>query len=79
MLTEKRKKFITLAEKRVGNTLKQIALIENLARRSAYDYSQEDIKKIFNALEGKLRDAKGKFEAESRINPRKLHEFSLEG
>ena len=62
MKTAKRVKFIELAEKRVANALKQISLIENLSRKSSYEYGTVDVKKIFDTLEAKIHSAKNKFE-----------------
>jgi hypothetical protein len=58
----RRERFVDLAEKRVTSTLKDIKLISNLSNKSNYEYSAEDVKKIFGALEKALKDAKSKFE-----------------
>ena len=60
--SNKRRKFIELAEKRVTNALKQLSLIENLSRKSSYEYKTADVKKIFDTLEAKIHSAKNKFE-----------------
>ena len=54
-MNEKRKKFKSLAEKRVERALKQIRLVGNLANNSHYEYTQEDASKIVNAIEGEFR------------------------
>lgn len=60
-MSEKRKKFKSLAEKRVERALKQIRLVGNLANKSHYEYTQEDASKIINAIEGEFRIVKTKF------------------
>ncbi|WP_341922446.1 hypothetical protein [Polaromonas sp. YR568] len=60
-MRDKRKKFIELAEARVNRTIKDVRLIGNLANRSAYDYSEEEARKIFRALQKELDAAKGRF------------------
>lgn len=60
-MRDKRKKFIELAEARVNRTIKDFRLIGNLANRSAYDYSEDEAKKIFRALQKELDAAKGRF------------------
>ena len=60
-MSEKREKFVKLAESRVNKTLKDVQLIGNLSNRSAYEYSDEDIRKIFKALQESLDKAKQRF------------------
>jgi hypothetical protein len=59
MSTEKFKK---LAEKRTNNALKTIKLIGNLANPSHYDYTDEQVKKIMDALSAEVAATKKKFE-----------------
>ena len=47
----KKDRFIRLANKRVNNVLDQLRLIGNLSDSRYYDYSQEDIKKIFSSIQ----------------------------
>lgn len=60
-MSEKRKKFKSLAEKRVERALKQIRLVGNLSNKSHYEYTQEDASKIINAIEGEFKIVKAKF------------------
>lgn len=59
---EDRAKFVKLASQRVSKALKDIQLIGNLSNRSNYDYTDEDITKIFKALNDELATCKRKFE-----------------
>ena len=67
-MNEKKKKFHELAEKRVSNALKQIQLIGNLANTRAYEYEEEEVKKIFKSLKEELSLAEAKFKAKGRNN-----------
>lgn len=67
-MNEKRDKFHELAEKRVSNALKQIQLIGNLANTRAYEYEEEEVKKIFKSLKEELNLAEAKFKAKGRNN-----------
>ena len=58
---DKRAKFIELAEKRVSRAMKDLRLIGNLSNRSAYDFSEDDVRKIFRTLQKELDIAKGRF------------------
>jgi hypothetical protein len=60
-MRDKRQKFVELAEARVNKALKDIQLVGNLSNRSAYDYNEADIRKIFQALQKGLDSAKGRF------------------
>ena len=59
----KSEKFKELAEKRVNNAIKNIHLIGNLANKSSYMYSEEQINKIFAVLKKELETAQMKFKA----------------
>jgi hypothetical protein len=75
-MNDKRKKFVSLAEARVKKTLNDIRLIGNLSNKNAYSYTDEDIKKIFRALQRELDSSKAKFGGEGSG---KDTEFRLEG
>jgi hypothetical protein len=61
MSDHKRDKFVELATKRVTRTIRDLRLIGNLSNRSAYTYSDEDVKKIVRALQRELETLKGRF------------------
>ena len=63
-MKNKRGKFVELAEARVNRTIKDVRLIGNLANRSAYAYEDDDVKKIFRALQRELDAAKARFGGE---------------
>lgn len=62
MRPEDRDKFVKLANRRVSNALKAIQLVGNLSNRSNYDYTEDDVQKIFKALQDELISCKKKFE-----------------
>lgn len=61
MQETKREKFVRLAESRTNKALEMIRLIGNLSNKSVYDYSQENVEKIFKALETEVALAKKQF------------------
>lgn len=65
-MNEKKEKFHELAEKRVSNALKQIQLIGNLANTRAYEYEEEEVKKIFKSLKEEISLAESKFKSKGR-------------
>ena len=74
-MRDKRKKFIQLAEARVARALNDIRLIGNLSNRSAYTYGDDDVRKIFRALQKELDVAKSRFGGEAGFRET---EFRLE-
>lgn len=60
-MRDKRKKFVELAEARVSRASKDLQLIGNLSNRNSYDYSEQDVREIFKALQKELDAAKGRF------------------
>lgn len=62
MREEDRLKFVKLASARVSKALKDIQLIGNLSNRSNYDYTDEDVGKIFKALNDEVAACRKRFE-----------------
>lgn len=60
-MRDKRSKFVQLANQRVTKAVDQIRLIGNLSNRAAYDFSDEDVRKIAKALQRALDTMKGRF------------------
>ena len=58
-----REKFVELAEKRVSKALKDIKLIGNLSNKSNYNYSDQDVKKIYSTLKKSLEEMKSRFDS----------------
>lgn len=75
-MRDKRKKFVELAQARVNRAIHDIRLIGNLSNRSAYEYDDEDVKKIFRALQKSVDTAKQKFggDGSNRENEFRLEE-----
>jgi len=63
-LRDKRQKFVELAEARVTRAIAQIRLVGNLSNRSAYEFNDDDVKKIFRALQKEIDTAKSRFGGE---------------
>jgi hypothetical protein len=49
-VNSKREKFVELAESRTRNAIKAIRVIAKLGNKSAYEYTEADVRKIANAL-----------------------------
>lgn len=63
---EKEERFKRVAEGRTNKIIDQIRLLGNCANRSNYEYSNEDVRKIFNAIESELKETKAKYQAKAK-------------
>ena len=59
---DRRKKFEDIAVRRVNRVIKEIRLIGNLSNRSAYEYTEEDVRKITKVLQRELDGMKSRFD-----------------
>ena len=57
----KRDRFVRIAEARTNKATEMIRLLGNCSNKSTYDYTEDDVKKIFNFLEKELKNARSKF------------------
>ena len=57
----KKEAFSRLAAQRTNNVLERLRILGNCANRQLYDYSDEDVKKIFAAIDKEVRLVKAKF------------------
>lgn len=75
---EKRIKFMEYAGKRVNNVLHDIQILEPMARSNSYDFTKEDVKKMFTAMQNMLDSVKEeynkKFEQKAKAE-KKLFSF----
>ncbi|GAA0788118.1 hypothetical protein [Hathewaya limosa] len=58
----KHDKFVRIAENRTNKIIDMIRLLGNCSNKVVYEYSDEDAKAIFNAIECELKNAKNKFQ-----------------
>lgn len=70
---EKRSKFKRLATQRTNNVLKAIQVLGNCSNKSTYNYTPEEVNKIFTEIEQSLRETKLLF----RNGNKKGKEFRL--
>lgn len=57
----KRERFVRIAEARTNKILEMMRLLGNCSSKANYEYSDEDIKKIFGALEKEIKNTKNRF------------------
>lgn len=54
----KRERFTKVASNRVQNVLHYLDLLKNCANKSNYEYTQEDVDKMFSEISKALKDVK---------------------
>lgn len=69
----KRDNFRRLASQRTSAALKRLKILGHCANRQYYEYGEEDIKKIFSAIERQLQEVGSRFKA----NAESEEEFKL--
>ena len=67
----KHDKFKRLANQRVANALKKVELIGNLSS-SGYEYTQEEVDKIFTVLQQTLDSTKNRFSKSNKVETPKF-------
>lgn len=63
---EKRERFKRLGTQRTNAVLQKIKVLSNCANRSAYEYTEDEVNKIFSEVEKRIREAKSKFHFSKR-------------
>jgi len=64
-MQEKTERFKRVAENRTNKIIDQIRLLGNCANKSNYEYTDEDVRKIFSAIENELKNTKMKYQAKT--------------
>lgn len=59
--TEESKRFKRLASSRTNEVLDKLRILGNCADRRTYDYTDEDVEKIFKAIDEQVKIVKAKF------------------
>lgn len=59
----KAEKFVRVGEYRMNKAIDAIGRLENLANRSAYDYTPEQVEAMFSVLRARMAEVKEKFSA----------------
>ena len=62
----KKDAFRRLATKRTNSVINHIRILGHCANPQLYEYSTDDVKKIFRSIEAELKIVKAKFQNSSR-------------
>jgi hypothetical protein len=64
--TTKREAFVRLAERRTNAVIEKIRVLGNLSNPYAYEYSEEDVRKIYAAIDKELKASRAKFQDQAK-------------
>jgi hypothetical protein len=65
-MSNKREAFVRLASKRTNNVIASIRILSNCGNTYAYEYTEDDVKEIFAAIDKEIKLAKARFETKER-------------
>lgn len=63
MKETKRERFQRIATNRTNRIIDQLRLLGNCSNRSNYEYTEEEVKKIFSAIESEVKAQKARYAA----------------
>lgn len=72
MANDRKGNFKRLAEARTNEVLRRLKILGNCANRSNYDYTEEEVNKIFGEIEKRIKEIKTKFSFVDREEKFKL-------
>ena len=59
-------RFNRIASKRTNEIIEKLRILGNCSNRSTYEYTKEDVDKIFNTINQELKDTRAKFSSTKR-------------
>jgi hypothetical protein len=62
----KRERFLRVAERRTTNVLSRLRVLGNCANKHAYEYDEEDVRQIFDAIDREMKIVRAKFETSGK-------------
>ena len=71
-MESKRERFKRIAENRTNKILNMIELLGNCSNKNNYEYTDDDVKSIFNAIDNSIKIVKMKFMEKQEKNKLKL-------
>ncbi|HNS22729.1 MAG TPA: hypothetical protein PKH24_19665 [Sedimentisphaerales bacterium] len=54
-------RFRRIAEKRTNEIIKKLSLLGNCSNKSAYEYTEQEVGRIFAAIEKEMKHARARF------------------
>ena len=67
-MDKRRENFKRLAVSRTNEVLRRLKILGNCANRSHYDYTEEEVVRVFSEIDKRVRETKAKFTFPERSN-----------
>ncbi len=67
-MDKRRENFKRLAVSRTNEVLRRLKILGNCANRSHYDYTEEEVVRIFSEIDKRVKETKAKFTFPERSN-----------
>ncbi len=75
MKSVRRERFETVAARRTQKILEALDVLGNCSNKGNYEYTEEDVRKMFSAIETKIKNIKASFG--SAINKEEKNKFKF--
>lgn len=62
----RRDRFLEIAQRRTRQVIRDLRLLGNCGNRSAYEYTDAEVEKVFAAIQRELELAKSRFKTEEK-------------
>lgn len=62
MANVRRERFLKIASNRTNKVLEDLRMLENCGNTNNYEYTEEEVEKMFNAIQEALNNARTKFD-----------------
>ena len=66
MTSTKRERFVRIVERRVNKILNDLDSLGKCSNRKNYEYTSEDVREIFRAIENKVKTIKSLYESSNQ-------------
>jgi hypothetical protein len=66
MAEDRHQRFIRIAERRTNRVLEALRILGNCSNRSAYEYDEQELDKIFREIDAQVKDTRALFRAGAR-------------
>ena len=65
-MESRKDRFTRLASRRTNDIIERIRILGNCSNKSTYEYTEEEVNKIFRAIDREIKASKGKFSSSKK-------------
>lgn len=63
---DRRRRFIRIVTRRTNEIYEKLRILGNCSNKSSYDYNEEDVSKIFNAINKMVKETRSRFTSKNK-------------